>query len=160
MRVVTLVIVLLQLYFMLMNVTVEHNYCQGPLVAGDSRFLVQDTIAFCQKYNPLFLSRPDWMVKATCMSAYGFFPFYLVTLYACFSGQWKRCSWILSAFVGLKVYALTFYHWMEFTSALAPKELIPYFAVEGPYLLSLALVASQIWASTTSGAPDAAAKRK
>ena len=65
-------IMLLQLYFMLMNLTVERFYRAGPLLAGDTRFLVPETIAFSpDANNPLFLAARR-MVKATCASAYCF----------------------------------------------------------------------------------------
>ena len=36
--------------------------------------------------------------------------------------------------------AIFFYHYMEFTSDIPPENLIPYFSVEGPYILSMALI--------------------
>jgi hypothetical protein len=51
----------LQLYFMLMNLTVERYYCFGALLRGDTRFLVPETIDFCERNNRLFLERPEWM---------------------------------------------------------------------------------------------------
>jgi hypothetical protein len=143
----------LQLYFMLMNVTVERAYSSAPLVAGDARFLVAETIDFCQKYNPLFLARPDWMVAATRFSAYGFFPFYAMIIRAAISNRWDDVQLPIAAFVGMKAYALGFYHYMEFTSATPPAQLLPYFAVEGPYLLSLALVSWRLWSNRTPPPP-------
>jgi hypothetical protein len=37
----------------------------------------------------------------------------------------------------VKLYALAFYHAMEFTSATPPPQLLPYWLPEGPYLLAL-----------------------
>ena len=139
----------LQLYFMLMNLTVERAYSSGPLVAGDTRFLVAETIAFCQKYNPLFLARPDWLVAATTFSAYGFCPFYAAIIRAALANRWHELRLPIAAFVGMKVYALAFYHYMEFSSSTPPTQLLPYFAVEGPYLLSLALVSWRLWSNRT-----------
>lgn len=130
----------LQCYFLLMNVTVERYYCHGPLLAGDSRFLVAETVAFCKVNNQLFLARPDWMVMATCFSAYGLALGYLLVLYAIFSNGWRRFAVPLLLLSGWKVNAILFYHAMEFTSNMPPQHLGPYFAVEGPYLVSLALV--------------------
>ena len=110
-------IVLLQLYFMLMNLTVERFYCAGPLLAGDTRFLVPETIAFCTDNNPLFLARPEWMVKATCASAYCFLPGYALIVYAAATRGWERMRVPILLFVGAKLYAIAFYHFMEFTSA-------------------------------------------
>lgn len=42
-------------------------------------------------------------------------------------------------FVGVKSYAIYFYHLMEFLSDKPPRNLLPYFSVEGPYILSLAM---------------------
>jgi hypothetical protein len=38
------VIVLLQCYFMLMNLTVERTYCHAPIKRGDTGFLVPETV--------------------------------------------------------------------------------------------------------------------
>ena len=59
-----LLLVLLS-YFLLMNATVERFYCHedGSFKQGDTRFLVKETVDFSIKYNPLFLSRPEWIVK-------------------------------------------------------------------------------------------------
>ena len=142
-------IVLLQLYFMLMNLTVERFYCAGPLLAGDTRFLVPETIAFCTDNNPLFLARPEWMVKATCASAYCFLPGYALIVYAAATRGWERMRVPILLFVGAKLYAIAFYHFMEFTSATPPPHPAAYFAVEGPYLVSIALVLMRVGGSTS-----------
>ncbi|KAJ1453351.1 hypothetical protein M885DRAFT_524508 [Pelagophyceae sp. CCMP2097] len=139
MRPLDYVVVLLQLYFMLMNVTVERSYCKGEFRDDDLRFLVQETIDFCQRFNPLFLSRPPWMVAATCVSAYGYFPFYALISYAAVTDKWGKLSVPILLFLGAKLNALSFYHLMEFSSTTPPEHLLEYFAVEGPYLFSIAL---------------------
>jgi hypothetical protein len=218
-RWVDYVLVILQLYFLLMNVTVERNYCHAPLEAGDTRFLVAETIAFCQQYNPLFLARPQWMVVATCTSAFGFLPFYLLIAFAAVTGRWKTFRLPISIFVGCKINALLFsssslfetvflvihwsdlhdrqrtlvlwpvldnvpvhiarvthsdshefmprspknhrfYHAMEFLSTTPPPALVPYFAVEGPYLVSLALIIAQLLGAQEAAATTAAAADK
>ncbi|KAJ1624416.1 hypothetical protein T492DRAFT_911776 [Pavlovales sp. CCMP2436] len=85
-----LILAALQLYFMLMNLTVERFYCHTPLLRGDARFLVPETLAFCEKYNPLFLLRPEWMRVATCVSAYVFSPFYALILLGTLTGSLHR----------------------------------------------------------------------
>jgi len=150
---------LLQLYFLLMNVTVERYYCGGPFPAGDTRFLIPETIAFCSQHNKLFLARPDWMVAATCVSAYIFSLGYLLVLYVTWTKSWKAFSAPLLLLLGAKTYGIFFYHYMEFTSQLPPTNLIPYFSVEGPYILSMAIVLYQV--TSGGGIGDTAdAKRK
>mmetsp|Transcript_3807 Transcript_3807/g.9276 ORF Transcript_3807/g.9276 Transcript_3807/m.9276 type:complete len:157 (+) Transcript_3807:1198-1668(+) len=142
-----LILAALQLYFMLMNLTVERFYCHTPLLRGDARFLVPETLAFCEKYNPLFLLRPEWMRVATCVSAYVFSPFYALILLGTLTGSLHRFKSIVLLFIGAKLNAILFYHYMEFTSATPPSDLVPYFAVEGPYLLSIVLVLYKLLAT-------------
>ena len=57
-------------------------------------------------------------------------------------------DWIqtfLLIFTGIKLYALGFYHYMEFSSDIPPENLIPYWATEGPYLVSMIMVLINIW---------------
>ena len=95
-------LVVFQIYFMLMNVTVERCYCHGPLSAGDTRFLMPETLDFAQQHNPLFLSRPRWMQMATCVSAYGFLPFYLIISLAAVLDKWAAFSLPILFFIGAK----------------------------------------------------------
>lgn len=139
------VIGIFQLYFLLMNATVERAYCAGPLGNG---FLHKVTIDFCSQHNKLFLERPVWMINATCFSAWGLSLLYLFILYNVFTdwhlmayARWQMFSLL---FVGAKVYAILFYHYMEFTSASPPQNLLSYFSVEGPYLISIILVLFKI----------------
>lgn len=48
----------------------------------------------------------------------------------------------------MKLYALAFYHTMEFTSATPPPALLPYWLPEGPYLLALA---ASLWRMRNAG---------
>ena len=114
-------------YFILMNVTVERYYCEGPLEAGDTRFLVAETLDFCSKYNPLFLERPPFLHIATCISAYVFCPFYFLILIAAVTDSWARFQVPITLFVGAKANAIIYYHIMEFTSHNPPQDVIPYF---------------------------------
>uniref|UniRef100_A0A7S3K6A4 EXPERA domain-containing protein n=1 Tax=Aureoumbra lagunensis TaxID=44058 RepID=A0A7S3K6A4_9STRA len=142
----------LQIYFVLMNVTVERFYCQTPFDnVTDKRFLVQETIAFCKANNPLFLERPRWMQVATCISAYGYAPFYCIIMFAALTNKWHKFRIVILFFIGAKFNALAFYHIMEFTSTTPPQNLLPYFAVEGPYLVSMILVVIRIIQSSKIG---------
>ena len=135
------IIMALQAYFLLMNFTVEKSYCLAPLSETSTEFLIPETIAFCKENNPLFLARPDWLQAATCISAF-IFPFgYLSILAIAWKDWWKKPTVIaiVLLFVGVKSYAIYFYHLMEFLSTTPPQHLVPYFAAEGPYIMSLAM---------------------
>ena len=63
----------------------------------------------------------------------------------CLTKTWKIFSVPLLLFIGCKLNAIFFYHYMEFTHlTLAPKNLIPYFGVEGPYIISMMIIAIMI----------------
>ena len=88
------------------------------------------------------MSEPDSSLQATCFSAYGLSIGYLFVLGVTLTGAWRQCNSLVLLFLGMKTYAIFFYHFMEFTAddvKLRPSELIPYFAVEGPYLLSMVI---------------------
>ena len=108
-----------------------------------------ETYDFSVKYNPLFLQRPEWLKLATCFSAYGFLLGYLLIAYAAATGGWRRLRAPIALFLGAKLYALAFYHFMEFTSATPPPHPAAYFAVEGPYLVSIALVLMRVSGSAS-----------
>ena len=155
MRGIDILLVALQAYFVLMNVTVERCYCHltvGECVAR-GHFLAAETQEFCLKYNPLFLARPEWMRIATCMSAYAFAPCYVMIGCAAIFDKWVALKMPICFFIGAKLYALMFYHTSEFLSSTPPQDPVIYFSVEGPYLVSIALVLYRI-------AESGAAKRK
>ena len=136
------VVVLLQCYFLLMNLTVENCYCNGPFLENDTRFLMKETLEFSQQYNRLFLERPDCMV-----SAYIFPFFYALIAVAALTNSWRRLSLPILLFIGAKLNAIGFYHYMEFTSSVPPENLYVYFSVEGPYLVSIAIVLVKVMAA-------------
>lgn len=76
------------------------------------------------------------MRVATCFSFSIFSIGYLLTIYYVIT---KKARTLVLLFLGAKIYALCFYHVMEFMSDMPPRNLVPYFAVEGPYLLSIIL---------------------
>lgn len=90
------------------------------------------------------------MQVATCISAYGFLPFYLLILFATVSDKWSALRLPIGLFIGAKLYAICFYHLMEFTSDQPPPELIPYVSVEGPYLLSILLIILKLWSAVSA----------
>jgi len=144
--VLNLVIAALQVCFIVMNFTVEREYCHGPLDPTSTTPFVKDAYDFGIAYNPLFHEQPEWLVKATCVHAYGFWILYSLIFYLSVTDGWARSGSkvltrvILPVFLGAKVYAILFYHFMEFTSHAPPPKLLPYFAAEGGYLVSIGLV--------------------
>ena len=67
-----LALLLLQMYFLLMNFTVERSYCADEFTTNPTDFFIPETVAFCKMNNRLFLERPEWMVSATCIHSYIF----------------------------------------------------------------------------------------
>jgi hypothetical protein len=137
---------LLQLYFLMFSFTVERSYCAAPITAeSNTGILVQETYDFCQQYNPYFLSRPEWLRRATCFHGYYFFIFYgliLIGLWHENIWQFFRPYYLLG--LGAKLYMLMFYHYVVFTSDLPPPNSLIYFAVEGPYLVSISAILYQL----------------
>ncbi|KAK3236309.1 hypothetical protein CYMTET_53542 [Cymbomonas tetramitiformis] len=132
-------IIVLHCYFIFSCVFIEFKYCADGLSVDDNRFMMPETYEFAKQYNPLFLQAPDWLRTATCMSAYGLLPGYVMMVFGfIFKSDWIRVPGLL--LVGAKVQALVMYHLMEFTSDSPPPHLGPYWGVEAPYLLSLTLV--------------------
>ena len=72
---------------------------------------------------------------------------YLGILFITFTNSWRRFAVPLLLFVGMKINAIGFYHLMEFTSSLPPENIVAYFSVEGPYILSMLIVVMKVKAS-------------
>ena len=142
MRTFDMLLLALMGYFLLMNMTVERCYCHETVeaCAQAGKLLGKETLDFCRLYNPLFIARPEWMRVATCISAYGFCVGYALIAVAASFNLWTSLRLPISLFTGMKLNAIFFYHVMEFTSTTPPPHLLPYFGVEGPYLLSIAMV--------------------
>ena len=68
-------------------------------------------------------------------------PFYVLITITAVMDWWQRMRIPILMFTGAKLNAIGFYHLMEFTSSTPPKNLVPYFSAEGPYLVAIALVA-------------------
>lgn len=137
----------LQVYFIVIAFAVERSYCARPLSQDDTGLLMKQTYDFSVVHNRLFLERPEWLRMACCVSSTLFPLNYFAVLLATLADAWHLPSLrvFLLVFTGIKVYALGFYHLMEFTSHAPPENLIPYFATEGPYLVSMAMVLLKIW---------------
>ena len=130
----------LMAYFVVLNLTVERAYCHAPLERSSTVLLVPETVDFCEKANPLFMLRPEWLRLATCFSAYGMCPFYLLIAATAALDAWVSMRGLILLFLGGKIYAIGSYHAMEFTSATPPLNLAMYWGAEGPYLLSIGLL--------------------
>eukprot|EP00547_Thalassionema_nitzschioides_P000230 CAMPEP_0194214518 /NCGR_PEP_ID=MMETSP0156-20130528/15746_1 /TAXON_ID=33649 /ORGANISM="Thalassionema nitzschioides, Strain L26-B" /LENGTH=160 /DNA_ID=CAMNT_0038942791 /DNA_START=153 /DNA_END=635 /DNA_ORIENTATION=+ len=154
-----------------MSLTVERSYCERPLVDQDPGFLMQQTYDFSVENNRLFLERPEWLYKATCIHCWIFPFFYTAVFFTSLLGYWKNriLQIVFLMFVGAKLNALLFYHYMEFTSHIPPEHLVPYFSAEGPYLVSIALIIYNIYnnsnaiaavPSTAQSTQEAKAKQK
>eukprot|EP00636_Phaeomonas_parva_P016294 CAMPEP_0118885542 /NCGR_PEP_ID=MMETSP1163-20130328/23958_1 /TAXON_ID=124430 /ORGANISM="Phaeomonas parva, Strain CCMP2877" /LENGTH=161 /DNA_ID=CAMNT_0006823575 /DNA_START=124 /DNA_END=609 /DNA_ORIENTATION=+ len=150
---VTAAIVICHLYFLLMNFTVERYYCHNPIEDGASAFLIQETYDFSVQHNRLFLERPEWLRQATCVSSYGLSVGFALTLIAALTASWRRLAVPLLLFQGMKMNAIFFYHYMEFTSHVPPENLVPYFATEGPYILAMGLVLFKIVGALSGADP-------
>ena len=148
-------IVALMAYFVVLNLTVERAYCNAPLERSSTMLLIAETVAFCEKANPLFLLRPEWLRLATCFSAYGMCPFYLLIGATAVLDAWVRTRGLILLFLGGKIYAIAFYHAMEFTSASPPLNLAMYWGAEGPYLVSIGLL---LWKLCLQGGPASKTK--
>jgi hypothetical protein len=138
------VIAALQAMFVFTSFTIEREYCHAPLDPTSSTPFVKETVDFGIEYNPLFHERPEWLVKATCIHAYGFWILYSMIFYLAVTDGWARSKLlsrvVLPVLLGAKVNAIVFYHFMEFTSHAPPPNLLAYFGAEGSYLVSIGLV--------------------
>ena len=130
-----------------MNFTVERSYCARPLTPDDTGFLMKETYDFSVINNRLFLERPEWLRQATCLHAYVFPLYYSSVLVTTLLDAWhiRPLQFGFMAFVGAKLYAVLFYHYVNFTSHVPPENLIPYIAMEGPYMAAIIMVVSNIW---------------
>jgi len=147
-------LLLLQAYFLLMNFTVERSYCADEFDTNPNGFLIPETVAFCNLNNRLFLERPEWMVRATCAHSYIFPIGYFLIMVLTVTDSWRRFAIPLLLFIGAKINAIFFYHYMEFSSVTPPENLVAYFTVEGPYILSMLMVILKVFNSLYSPIAD------
>ncbi|CAB9508434.1 expressed unknown protein [Seminavis robusta] len=139
-----------------MNCTVEMSYCARPLTADDPGFLMVTTYEFSVANNRLFLERPEWLLQATCLHAYVFPFYYAIVLATTLLDAWhvKPLQYFLLIFVGAKIYAIGFYHFVEFTSHVPPENLLPYWGAELPYVIAIGLVLKNLWDAMTGTADN------
>ena len=155
--VMNIIIAGLQVFFVIMNFTVEQEYCRGPLDPNSSVPFVKESVDFTLEHNPLFVERPEWLVKATCLHGYFFWILYAVIFYLAVTDGWYKASntmltrLFVPVFVGAKLNAIFFYHYMEFTSHAPPPNLLPYFSAEGGYIVSIGLVLYKLASEETKG---------
>lgn len=127
-----------------MCATVENTYCNAELTEESTGFLIPESYEFCTTNNPYFLERPEWLRQATCVHKNIFWMFYLLIFVTTLQDKWFVCQLPLSLSLGAKLYAIFFYHLMEFTSHAPPPNPVVYFASEGPYLVSMSMVAYKL----------------
>lgn len=146
------VVAALQIFFMFTSATIERAYCAGPLREDDTTPLVRQTIEFCRRYNPLFESRPLWLVDATCLHANYFWILYGTILVTALLNLWssRQVQMVILVGIGAKLYAVLFYHYMEFTSDMPPPNPVAYFGAEGAYMVSIVLVLYKIITAPSS----------
>ena len=157
--VVNYIIAALQVTFMFTSATVERAYCIGPLQPDDTTPLVQQTIEFCRDYNPLFEARPTWLVDATCIHAYGFWILYSTIFVTAILDKWNLfpLQIMICLGIGAKLYAVIFYHYMEFTSEMPPPSPLIYFSAEGSYIVSIILVFYKIITASSAATTNVTA---
>jgi len=148
------VIAAFQVMFIFSCFTIEREYCSAPLDPTSNTPLVARTVDFSINYNPLFHERPEWIVNATCIHSYMFWILYSLVFYMAVTDGWARSKLlgrvILPVLLGSKIYAILFYHYMEFTSHSPPPNLLAYFGAEGGYLVSIGLVLYKLVSAVTS----------
>mmetsp|Transcript_12812 Transcript_12812/g.19401 ORF Transcript_12812/g.19401 Transcript_12812/m.19401 type:complete len:173 (+) Transcript_12812:38-556(+) len=137
-RKIDLLIVILCMYFLWSCIFIERHYCANALKADDTNPLLKATYEYSEKYNPLFLQRPEWLQISTCISAYFLGAGYILIV-TMLIGGFEQLRGIATLFIGAKLYAIMFYYYFEFFGDL-PAPSIPFFlAADGPYGLGLVL---------------------
>ena len=143
-----------------LSAAIETHYCSSPLTpaSADEPYMVRVTREYAETSNPLFLSRPEWLRVATCVSAYGLVWGYVAVL-AMFILRLDALRTPVLMFVGCKSYAIFQYWLMEFTAGpLSPPDLPSFLGPELPYVISLALVSARLLPSATPFAGGGAAR--
>uniref|UniRef100_A0A7S4M515 EXPERA domain-containing protein n=1 Tax=Vannella robusta TaxID=1487602 RepID=A0A7S4M515_9EUKA len=137
-RPVDVVIILLYSYFLFSCIFIERHYCEKPLEEDDADWLLRATYEYSEKYNPLFLTRPEWLRAATCISAYVLGAGYVIGVITLLRGI--ECMRIpLLMFCSFKMYALVLYYYLEFFGSMPAPDVGMFLAPEGVYFLGLFL---------------------
>ena len=138
-RPIDILILILLCYFLFSCIFIERHYCERGLEADDADWLMKATYDYSYEYNPLFLSRPEWLRAATCISAYGLGAGYIIGVITFVVGI--NCMRIpLLMFCGFKLYALTLYYYLEFFGSMPAPDILMFLAPEGVYYLALFLI--------------------
>ena len=137
-RPIDIIIVLLYGYFLFSCIFIERFYCEAPLQEDDADWLLKATYEYSEKYNPLFLSRPEWLRSATCVSAYVLGFGYIVGVLTFLKGI-ESMRIPLLMFCSFKLNALLLYYHLEFFGSMPAPNIVMFLAPEGPYLISLFL---------------------
>ncbi len=131
-----MILVLLFTYYLWSCVFIERHYCEAPLDANSENSLLRATFEYSEKYNPLFLQRPEWLRVATCISAYVLSVGYILGGITFLLGL-NEMRVPLLMFVSFKIYAITIYYYMEFFGDLPVPNIPMFLAADGPYLLGI-----------------------
>lgn len=137
-RPIDILILILYSYFLFSCIFIERHYCAHPLQEDDGDWLLKATYEYSFEYNPLFLSRPEWLMAATCISAYVLGTGYVFGVITFAVGINSMRIPILM-FCGFKLYALTLYYYLEFFGSMPAPDILMFLAPEGVYYLALFL---------------------
>ena len=137
-RPVDILIIILYGYFLFSCIFIERFYCEAPLQEDDTDWLLKATYEYSEKYNPLFLSRPEWLRAATCISAYILGSGYIIGVIAFLRGV-EILRIPLLMFCSFKFYALILYYYLEFYGSMPVTDVLMFLAPEGPYFVALFL---------------------
>ena len=138
-RPVDILICILYLYYLWSAIFIERYYCAAPLDASSTAFILKATYEYSEKYNPLFLERPEWLQAATCISAYGLGLGYVFgAVMFIFGIDSLRIPTLM--FCSFKLYAMVLYYGLELFGSLPAPDLVMFLAADGPYLVGLALI--------------------
>merc|ERR1712137_96952 len=137
-RPVDILIILLYGYFLFSCIFIERHYCAAPLQEDDSDWIMRATYEYSEQYNPLFLTRPEWLQAATCISAYVLGAGYVFGVITFLRGI-ESMRIPLLMFCSFKLYAITLYYCVEFLGSMPPPDILMFLACDGAYYLGLAL---------------------
>merc|ERR1711934_26067 len=137
-RPVDILIILLYGYFLFSCIFIERPYCAAPLDPDDSNWILKATYEFSEKYNPLFLSRPEWLQAATCISAYILSIGYVFAVATFLMGlDFMRIPILM--FCSFAEYIFLLYFLLEFYGSIPAPNIWMFLATEGAYYVGLSL---------------------
>merc|ERR1712137_1195740 len=157
-RPVDILIILLYGYFLFSCIFIERHYCAAPLQEDDSDWIMRATYEYSEKYNPLFLTRPEWLQAATCISAYVLGAGYLIGVVTFLKGI-ESMRIPLLMFCSFKLYALMLYYYLEFFGSMPVPDILLFLAPEGAYYVSLFLIMFRLRTAHPFSFPTAVSKK-